>query len=670
MQRIILLFLAISSSGMAADSLVDSIDKSVDPCVDFYQYACGTWIKKNPLPSDRSRFGSFDLLQDRNFALLRGVLEKNSANDPKRTEIDQKTGDYYAACMDETTINKLGMTPIQPLLNDINGLKDKKDLTGLVSKLYDAGVNVFFSFGSEQDFKDANQVIAWFDQGGMGLPSKDYYFETDAKMQSIREKYVSHIEKTLLLSGVAQKEAASKAKQIFEFEKNLAQNALKPVERRDPERVYHPMPLTDLATMVSFIDWNRFAQNVGAPALSRLNVHEPEFAKGLNRVVNDASLDLIKAYLRWRTVADHAVVLASAFEEEQFDFYSRTLRGQKEMRPRWFRCATKVDAFLGEALGQAFVKAAFPGDSKEKTLALITNLEKSLKKDIETDLPWMSKATKEQALLKLGLMKKKIGYPDRWRDYSTVRIDRADFLGNSVRAALFESRRQLAKIGKPVDVGEWFMTPQTVNAYYNPSMNDINFPAGILQPPFFDRDWPDARNYGGIGMVIGHEITHGFDDQGAKFDGNGNMRDWWTKEDGEAFKAKAQCFVDQYGGFTAVSDAKNGDLKINGNLTLGENAADNGGTRIAYYALMDFANGNKGAVVDGFTPEQQFFLGLGQVWCGVQTEDSLRNRVKTDPHSPGKFRVNGTVQNMPEFAKAFSCKPGQPMAPVNRCRVW
>lgn len=654
----------------AADTLKASLDESVDPCVDFFQYACGTWIKQHPLPDDRARFGTFDALQERNLTLLRKVLEKSAQNDPKRSQTDQKIGDYYAACIDEAAIDARGLAPAQELLASIDSLNSKAELESILAALMSQGVGVFFSFRSEQDANDATRQIAAVDQGGMGLPSRDYYFETDAKSEIIRKKYVSYIANLLALSGVSKAQASAKAKRVFGFEKALADKALRPVERRNPRAVYHLKSLTDLQTMAGFIDWTAFLSELKAPSVKDLNVAVIPFIENVNSLILKTNLEDLKVYMRARVLSTQANILAKSFEEANFDFYGRTLNGQKEMRPRWWRCATKVDENLGEALGQSFVKIAFAGDSKDRTLKLIANIENAFQKVITEGLPWMSAETKKQALVKLSTIAKKIGYPHKWRDYSALQIARGDFYGNSVRGAQFEIARKLNKIGKPIDKNEWAMTPPTVNAYYSAKMNNINFPAGILQPPFFDRAWDDARNYGGIGMVIGHEIIHGFDDQGRQFDANGNLKDWWAKEDDVAFKERAQCLIDEYAGFIAVRDEKSGNVMLNGQLTLGENAADNGGMRIAWNALMDYTNAKKEAPIEGFSAAQRFFIGNAQVWCSLQTPEAARVQAKTGPHSLGIYRVNGVVSNMPEFQEAFSCKTGQPMAPEKRCRIW
>ena len=452
----------------------------------------------------------------------------------------------------------------------------------------------------------------------------------------------------------------------MKIETALAKGSMEVVKRREPTNVYHKMTDKEWQSLTPSISWTKYLTDIGAPSLTSLNVAVPEFFKTLDTELKDINLDDLKTYLRWHIVHSQARMLPTQFVNENFDFYGKTLTGQKELRARWKRCVAFVDGDLGEALGQAYVEKNFPPEAKARTLKMVKALEEALRQDITT-LPWMTEATKKQALIKLEAIENKIGYPGKWRDYSTLKIVRGDALGNSIRSNEFEVRRQLNKIGKPLDKQEWQMTPPTVNAYYEPTENNINFPAGILQPPFYDFKADDGLNFGAIGAVIGHELTHGFDDQGRQFDKDGNLRDWWTEEDGKAFDQRAQCLVDEYSSFVAVDD-----VHVNGKLTLGENTADNGGVRIAHMALMNTekAAGKEPGKIDGFTPEQRLFLGWGQIWCENMTDQITRLQVTTDPHSPGVFRINGVMRNMPEFQKAWGCKPGQPMAPVNACRVW
>ncbi len=639
------------------------MDKSVDPCTDFYQYACGTWIKNNPIPPDQSRWGRFTQLEERNLAILREILEEAAKGGAQRDAIAQKIGDYFAACMDEAAIERKGLAPIQPELDRIRDLKDKSQLAAELAHLQRSGISALFEFGSGQDFKDSNAVIAQADQGGIGLPDRDYYLKDDAQMKTIREKYLAHVQRMFELAGTPPAGAKADADIVMRLETDLAKGSMDRVSRRDPEKVYHRMSKQELESLAPAFRWTEFFTTSGSPEFQQINVASPDFFKAANSALGSYSLDDWKTYLRWRVLHSEAPLLPARFLNENFEFYGKTLTGTKEMRPRWKRCVDFTDNQLGEALGQKFVEKTFGAAGKERTLKMVDAIEKAFGKNLQT-LSWMTPATRREAEIKLKAITNKIGYPDKWRDYSSVAINRDDAVGNAMRADQFEFQRQLNKIGKPVDRQEWQMTPPTVNAYYDPQMNNINFPAGILQPPFFDNRADDAVNYGAIGMVIGHELTHGFDDQGRQFDAQGNLRDWWTPADAKAFNEKVACFEKEYAGFTPVDD-----IHLNGKLTLGENTADNGGLRLALMALED-SIGNNRKPIDGFTPEQRYFLSFSQIWCESQTPEILRLRAQTDPHSPGRFRVNGSVRNMPEFQKAFACKAGQPMVSANACRVW
>jgi putative endopeptidase len=644
------------------------LDTTADPCTDFSQYACGNFSKLYPIPNDRSGFGPGAMVAEYNRYVLRGLLEKAADGGPDRTANEQKIGDYYASCMDQEAIDRKGLAPLQPELDRIAALKSKDQLTPLLALHQLIGVNSFLNYGEQQDFKDARKQIAVLDQGGMGLPERDYYFRTGDAAEKTRKEYVQHITNTLKLMGEPEGQAASDAQAIMQLETALAKVSMDITSQRNPKNVYHLMPVADLAGLTPDLTWTQFFKDTGTPPITELNVANPDFFKGLNTLIGSTSLSVIQTYLRWQLInSTPSEVLPKAFDDEHFDFYSRKLRGQPEQLARWKRCVQATDGALGEALGQVYAAQEFPPSSKQATLQMVHDIEAAMDQDIDT-LDWMSSATKVRAKEKLHAVADKIGYPDRWRDYSKLVVMRADAYGNAVRATDFENRRQLAKVGKPVDRGEFGMTPPTVNAYYNPSMNDINFPAGILQPPFYDPNATDAEDYGHIGAIVGHELTHGFDDQGRQFDANGNLSDWWTAEDAKKFEEKADCEVKEYSGFTAVEDAK-----VNGKLTLGENTADNGGLRLAYIAFLSDAkrkNIDLNQKQDGYTPVQQFFLGFGQNWCGATRPEQLRTQVQTDPHSPRQFRVDGVVQNMPEFGKAFGCKVGQPMMPANYCRVW
>ena len=644
------------------------IDTGADPCVDFFKYACGNFTKYYPIPNDRSGYGTGALVAERNEYILHTMLEKAAAGGADRTPNEQKIGDYYASCLDVDAINRKGLEPLQPELDRIAALKNKSELTSLLAHLQLNSMNAFLGFGEQQDFKDATKQIAFVDQGGIGLPERDYYFRSGEAAEKTRKQYVQHIANMLKLMGESESAAAGDAQSIMELETALAKVSLDITSQRDPNKVYHMMQVSELQKLTPAIDWPRFLVEGGSPAVTQVNVTNPDFFRGLSALLDATDMSTIKAYLRWQVINGVlGIVLPQAFDEEDFDFFGRKLRGQPEQRARWKRCVQATDRALGEALGQVYVTQEFAPSSKEATVQMVEDIESAMDRDIET-LDWMSAETKVRAKAKLHRVADKIGYPDHWRDYSKLMVKRDDAFGNVQRAVVFENLRQMAKIGRPVDRGEWGMSPPTVNAYYNPSMNDINFPAGILQPPLFDPKSTDAENYGHIGGVVGHELTHGFDDEGRQFDGDGNLSDWWTPADGKKFEEKADCTVKEYNSFVAVDD-----VRVNGKLTLGENTADNGGLRLAYLAFLEDAkrkNIDLNGKQDGYTPVQQFFLGHGQTWCGSTRPEQLRLQVQTDPHSPRQFRVNGVVQNMPQFGQAFGCKAGQPMMPENACRVW
>jgi putative endopeptidase len=643
---------------------VSALDKSADPCVDFYQFSCGGWAKHHEIPPDQAVWGRFSELIERNQMVLRGILEKSAVESATRTPNEQKIGDYYASCMDEDGINKKGVAVLKPELDHIAALKDKNELPGLVGHLHVIGVDALFNFGSGSDFKNAKMNIAQADQGGLSLPDRDYYLKDDAKSVALRKGLEEHVASMFKLLGDPADAAAKEAATVMKIETALAKGSMDRVERRDPEKIYHKLTTDDWQALTPTFELPAYVAAVDAPNFKALNVANPEFFKAMDEQIKSVSLDDWKVYLRWHLVHSSAALLPSTFVQENFNFYGKTLTGAKEMRPRWKRCVGSTDGELGEALGQVFVDKHFPPAAKAATLKMVKQLEDALREDIQ-GLPWMSDTTKKQAVIKLDAIQNKIGYPSKWRDYSSLKIVRGDALGNSQRADEFEERRQLARIGQPLDRQEWQMTPPTVNAYYDPSENNINFPAGILQPPFYDFRADDALNLGGIGAVIGHELTHGFDDQGRQFDAEGNLHDWWTPADGKAFEERAKCEVDEYNGFVAIDD-----VHLNGKLTLGENTADNGGLRIAYMALMTSLKGKTLSKIDGFTPEQRVFVGWGQIWCQKMTPEIARLLAKVNEHSPGNYRVNGVVQNMPEFQKAFGCKQGQPMVARNACRVW
>jgi putative endopeptidase len=645
---------------------IGNIDKTADPCTDFYQYACGNWIKNNPIPGDQSSWESFGEVYEHNLVVLRQVLEKASANDPARSAVQQKIGDFYASCMDETAANKAGYKPLQPELERIAAVKDKTQMIELMSHEQMVGPNPLLGFGAGPDLHNAEMTTAAIDQSGLSLPDRDYYLKDDAPTLAIRKAFVDHMKKLFSLIGQSPEQSAKSADTVLKIETELAKAYMERTLRRDPKNRDHKMSVAAAEALGPNFHLARYFAASGAPAFTELNVGNPDFFKNVNGVIESTPLDDWKTYMTWQMVSNAAAWLSDDFVQEDFKF-QQAITGQKELPVRWKRCVNATDNALGEALGQPYVDATFGVEGKQRMLKMVDALENALKRDI-TDLPWMTETTKKEGLVKLAAIRNKIGYPDKWRDYSKLTISRGDLLGNIYRASEFETRRRLQKIGKPVDKLEWNMTPPTVNAYYSGSHNEIVFPAGILQPPFFDRSMDDAVNMGGIGLVIGHELTHGFDDQGRKFDPKGNLRDWWTAEDGKEFEKRASCVSDEYSGFTAVDD-----LKLNGKLTLGENTADNGGARIALMALHDLMAQSKqdpDKKIDGYTTDQRFFLGFGRVWCQNVTPELSRMLVRVDPHSPGRWRVNGVVRNMPEFQKAFGCKAGQPMAPENACRVW
>ena len=668
---------AASSAKPAPGFSIDTIDKSIDPCVDFYEYACGNWIKNSEIPPDQSQWVSFVELHEHNLDIERGILEKAAAGGPERNPIDQRIGDLYGSCMDEKTVNGKGITSLKPELERIDAVKDKPGLIDEIARLHMIGPSPLFNFYANSDLHNADRVIAYIDQGGLTLPDRDYYLKDTGKNKDIRQSFTEYMTEVFTLAAKEQpgKESAaaggatpaSRADTVLRIETELARAQMDRTARRDPKNRDHKMSRAEAVALGPNFYLERYFEAVKAPAFKELNVPNPDFFKQVNAVLETESLDSLKTYVKWHMLHVAAPWLSEPYVDANFKF-QQSLTGQKEIQARWKRCVNLVDRALGEALGQRYVEVTFPPEARARMLRMVDALEKSLDLDIQ-NLSWMSGETKKQAKVKLEAIRNKIGYPSVWRDYRSVVIKPDDLRGNLHRANVFESRRQIAKIDKPLDRKEWGMTPPTVNAYYNSSFNEIVFPAGILQPPFFDPKMDDAVNFGGIGLVIGHELTHGFDDQGRKFDPQGNYHDWWTKQDGEEFEKRVSCVADEYSNFVAVDD-----LKLNGRLTLGENTADNGGARIALAALermiADDKTGKASQKIDGYTPQQRFFLGFARVWCEKRRPEVARMRVLTDPHSPGKYRVNGVVQNMPEFHQAWGCKAGQPMVAENACHVW
>jgi putative endopeptidase len=645
---------------------VSSMDRRIDPCTDFYRFTCGGWIAKNPIPPDQAAWSVYGKLGEENAQFLWGILEEASQPAPARSPVQQKIGDYFAACMDQTAIEHLGSKALEPSLKAIADLKSKRDLAPLLSQehLRTYGRGFLFGFGSNQDFGDATQVIAFLSAGGLGLPDRDYYTKTDAKSQEIRAKYVQHVARMLELIGESKSRAAADAKTVMTIETELAKASLTRVERRNPYNLYHKMSPADLAKLAPSFNWARYFADSGLGAVASFNVTEPAFFKAVEKELAAVPLAEWKTYLRWHAVAVRAPYLSRPFVAEDFDFNRKTLRGVAEMPPRWKTCVRYVDRDLGEALGQEFVRRTFTAETKQRTVEMTQRIEHAMEGEIKS-LDWMTDATKARALEKLHAIANKIGYPDRWRDYSALDVKPGDFFGDVTRATVFESRRDLAKIGKPVDRGEWEMTPPTVNAYYNPQLNDINFPAGVLQPPLYDPKMDDAPNYGNTGATIGHELTHAFDDQGRQFDAQGNLKDWWTEADAKAFENRIQCIRDQYAGYTIIDD-----IKINSKLTSGEDVADIGGTLLAYIAWKDATENQKLESIDGFTPDQRFFIGMAQWACENQRPENLRANAITNPHSPGEYRINGVVSDLPQFQKAFGCGEHKAMVRAQVCRVW
>lgn len=643
-----------------------SVNRSVEPCQNFYRFACGNWISNNPIPADQPRWDVYGKLTFENQLYLWGLLAEAGQKTSGRTANEQKIGDMFASCMDEGGIATAGTAPVQALLNSIAALKAVSELPALLARLHLGltGTSMLFDFGSNQDYSNSSRVIAFANAGGLGLPDRDQYTKDDAKSLELRQKYVAHIRQMLRLVGDTDAAAQSGAEAVLRLETALARASLTRVEQRDPYKLLHRMSRAELQKLTPSFKWDTYFRALGQEPGKVINITQPVFYAELEKQLKATSLDDLKTYLRWHTIHAKAPSLSAPFVEADFEFFSKTLRGTPAMRPRWKRCVQIVDGTLGEALGEVFVAKTFTPETKARTVAMTKGIEDAMKEEIDA-LAWMSAATKKQALLKLKGIANKIGYPDKWRDYSKLDIRKGDFYGNMERAAEFESRRQLAKIGKPVERNEWGMSPPTVNAYYDPQMNDINFPAGVLQPPLFDPKMDDAPNYGNTGATIGHELTHGFDDEGRQFDAKGNLKDWWTKQDGGEFEKRTQCILDQYGQYIIVDD-----IKINSKLTLGEDVADLGGQVLAWIAWKAANKGKTLQPVDGFTPDQRFFIGMAQWACGSDRPENLRLSALTNPHSPNEFRINGVVANMPQFQAAFSCKLGQPMVREKACKVW
>ena len=644
------------------------VDKSVDPCGNFYRYSCNGWFKRNPLPADQTSYGRFTELYELNRLHLKLILEQASASSATRSLNEQKIGDEYASCMDTAAINSRGITPLEPELNRIGALNSSAELPALLAHLHSIGVNAFFSMGSSQDYADASSVISFYGAGGLGLPERDYYTRTDPKSKQQRQQYVAHVQRIFLLAGEPEAQAAKDADTVMAIETRLAKASLTITEQRDPQNLNHPTDVAAFSTELTHFSLNEYVTAAHAPTAGKLNDTEPKFFAAFNTLIANTPVAEIRTYLRWHLLHAYAgTSLPESFDQETWNFYSHTLNGAEKQQERWKRCTSRIDGELGEALGQVYVAKYFPPAARQHALEMTLAIEQAMDKDLD-QLDWMSPATKVKAKEKLHAVMNKIGYPDKWRDYSKLEIVRGDALGNQMRANEFDVARDMAKIGKPVDRGEWLMTPPTVNAYYDPQQNNVNFPAGYFQPPFFSDKEDDAANYGDMGSTVGHELTHGFDDQGRQFDKDGNLREWWTKEDEDKFNARADCEVKQYDAIEAVPG-----VHLNGKLTLGENLADLGGLWLAWIAWLDRAETahiDMKATTDGYTPDQRFWIAYAQQWCTQTRPEQLRTQAQTDPHAPDEYRTNTVLQDLPEFAKSFSCKKTAPMVAPTPCRVW
>ncbi len=648
-----------------------NMDTSVKPSDDFFRYATGAWIKRTEIPPEYSRWGAFNELIERNNDALHTIADKASQIqvDAKLAPETKKVGDYYASGMDEQSIEAMRTKPLEEELGRIEAMKDRQDVLTEIGHLHSIGINAFFNFGAGQDAKDSTRDIAQAVQGGLGMPDRDYYTKQDPEMKQKREKYIAHVTKMLTLLGEPAQKAADDAKRIMALETKLAEASRTRVQLRDPIKNYNKMGVRQLQDLTPEWNWSDYFNKINLLEPGDINVHQPEFFKAANDLFKSTPIDDWKAYLRWHLISATAPYLSKDFVDEKFDFNERTLRGTQQNKPRWKRVITTEDDEIGEALGKLYVGFNFPPEAKARALELVNNLKEALADRINT-LDWMDEPTKKEALKKLAAMNVKIGYPDKWLDYSLLQIDRGPYVLNAMRAGKFEADRDLEKIGKPVDRTDWGMTPPTVNAYYNPNMNEIVFPAGILQPPFFYADADDAVNYGGIGAVIGHEMTHGFDDQGRQFDATGNLRDWWSKKSADEYDKRRKAVVQQYNEYEPLPG-----LHVNGELTQGENIADIGGVKLAYAALqkaLDKHPEDRNKKIDGFTPEQRFFLSFAAIWRSKIRDEDQKLRVKTDPHSPAQFRVNGPLSDLPEFQKAFNIPDGSPMVrpPDKRVNIW
>jgi endothelin-converting enzyme/putative endopeptidase len=643
---------------------LNSLDRSADPCTDFYKFSCGGWEKNNPIPADQASWSVYAKLANDNQQFLWGILE-DDAKAMNRTPVQQKVGDYFSACMNTSAIDALGDKPVLPELAKVDALKTRSEILSALAQLHhEYAGSFFFGAGTGQDAIDSSLMIVELQAGGLGLPDRDYYTKTDEKSVKIRDQYLAYIQQLVILTGETTEQAKADADATLRIETALAKASLTRVERRDPHKTYHMLTVEELSKLAPSIDWPLYFKVQGASGVVKLNVSQPEFIKAVETELTTEDVAALRGYLRFHLLTAMSPYLAHPFEQANFDFFSKTLRGVPAMPPRWKTCTRAVDRSLGEALGQEFVRRTFSADTKAKTQRMTEQIEAAMQHEIE-GLDWMSQPTKAEALRKLHAIRNKIGYPEKWRDYSILEVKPDDYLGNVMRSYHFENTRRWHKLGQPVDRDEWGMTPPTVNAYFNPQMNDINFPAGVLQPPLYDPKEDDAPNYGNTGATIGHELTHAFDDEGRQFDAQGNLRDWWTPEDAKGFEERINCDRDQYAGYVIVDD-----IHINSKLTSGEDVADLGGTLLAYIAWKKQTEGQTLTPADGFTSDQRFFVGMAQWACENQRPENLRVSAVTNPHSPGFARINGVVSNLPEFQEAFKCKAGQPMVHTPSCHVW
>jgi putative endopeptidase len=660
----------ILSSGLTARAdaswgfSLTNLDKTCKPCEDFYKFAMGGWMKNNPIPAEYPSWGTFTELRDHNLTAMRTILDSAAASNAVSGSNERKIGDFYSSCMDTTAIDAAGLNPLAAELAAIDSIKNAKELNAEIAQLHRESIGAAFEFGSSTDFKDSTHDIAEADQGGLGMPDRDYYTRDDDRSKQLRADYIQHVTRIFQLAGDSPDKAAANAKTVMDLETALAKASRTNVELRDPEKNYNKLTMAEMRALTPDWSWEGYFQAVGAPQVPFANIGQPEFFKEMNHQLTATSLADWKTYLRWHLLHANAPTLSDNFVQENFSFYGKTLSGTKEIQPRWKRCVQSTDRNLGEALGEVYVNRYFPPAAKAHAKEMVNNLLAALRSDIPT-LSWMGPETKKQALAKLEAFTVKIGYPDKWRDYSKLAVTRTSYNENVRHGREFEQAWQLAKIGQPVDRLEWGMTPPTVNAYYNPTYNEIVFPAGILQPPFYDPKADDAVNYGGMGAVIGHEISHGFDDQGSRFDGAGNLRDWWTADDRKNFDEHAGCVVKQFDAYEVEPG-----LHQNGKLVLGESIGDLGGITIAYAAYEKSIEGKRPPDIDGFTPEQRFFLGWAQVWGTNMRAEYARLQTNTNPHPLPQFRANGPLSNMEVFAKAFGCKKGEPMVRDQSCKIW